>query len=434
MKIGLFTDTYRPSINGIVYVVESTKRHLEELGHEVYIFCPARSIRPSKNAIRYDEDEHIVRFPSIKGAFYDDYDTSIFYPPRVLNMIRQMELDVIHIFSPGQVGLMGIQAAFKTDTPRVIQHCTDVYQFVEHYPAVLPGALALVGLVVPFTVKLAGKDIRELIRLYKPRRGATQWNQDIIEKAITIVYSKADAVITLSRKSTAQLQGWQSDDGYTYRLQMLPNGVTPIPLANDAECAAFRQTWGIDKNDEIVGFVGRLGEEKNLPILIEAMATVLRSRPNARLLFIGDFEYREELERLADETEYRDRITFTGALPRESLGAGYGIMSIFAFPSLKDTQAWVLHEAAHAGLPIVMIDPELSEVVFDGENGAIVANDPVVFGNAIIDILADDKKRASYSARSRELSAQFTEAGQIKKLEKLYETAIAHHQTKQFDD
>lgn len=39
MKIGLFTDSYRPATNGIVYVVEITRRELEALGHEVYIFC-----------------------------------------------------------------------------------------------------------------------------------------------------------------------------------------------------------------------------------------------------------------------------------------------------------------------------------------------------------------------------------------------------------
>lgn len=42
MRIGLFTDTYRPSINGIVFVVESLKRELEALGHEVFIVCPRK--------------------------------------------------------------------------------------------------------------------------------------------------------------------------------------------------------------------------------------------------------------------------------------------------------------------------------------------------------------------------------------------------------
>jgi hypothetical protein len=49
MRIGLFTDSYRPSINGIVYVVESLKRELEALGHEVYVFAQqSLLVRPSK--------------------------------------------------------------------------------------------------------------------------------------------------------------------------------------------------------------------------------------------------------------------------------------------------------------------------------------------------------------------------------------------------
>ena len=70
MRIGLFTDTYRPSINGIVFVVETLKQRLEEEGHEVFIFCPAKSIRRNGNGLEFSDDEdHIVRFPSIKGAF-----------------------------------------------------------------------------------------------------------------------------------------------------------------------------------------------------------------------------------------------------------------------------------------------------------------------------------------------------------------------------
>ena len=358
MRIGLFTDTYRPSINGIVFVVESLQTHLEAMGHEVYVFCPARSVRPSKTAERFDEDEYIIRFPSVKGAFYDDYDTSFFFPPRVMMQVRELDLDMIHILTPGQVGLMGIQAAWVNKVPFVIQHCTDLYEFVEHYPAVLPGALALITLVVPFTVRLQGKDIKELIKLYRPRRGATEWNQDIIEKAITIVYSKADAVITLSRKSTDQLASWQQGDKFKYPLVMMPNGVDPIKPASASELKAFRKRWNIDEQDEVYGFVGRLGEEKNLPVLIEALGTVLKSRPHARLLFVGDFEFREELERIAQATTYSDRVTFTGAIARDQLGAAYAAMDVFTFPSLKDTQAWVLHEAALAQLPIVLIDRE----------------------------------------------------------------------------
>mgnify|MGYP000527950541 FL=1 len=426
MRIGLFTDTYRPSINGIVFVVESLKRELENLGHEVYVFCPAKSMSPSKQAelLNEDADSRIIRFPSIKGAFFDDYDTSVFFPPAVQRRIKEMELDMVHVFTPSQIGLVGVKAAKKNDIPLVIQHCTDIYEFVDHYPAVLPGALALAGIVFPMSVRLRGHDLLEIAKLYKPRAGVTKWNKDIIESVITILYSKADAVIALCRKSCKQLKSWQYDD-YQYELVLMPNGVNALPRPTKTEVKAFRKQWNLAEDDEIFGFVGRLGEEKNLPLLIKSFERhIAKKRPKAKLLFVGDFEYRKTLEEMAAATKYADRIIFTGAMPREKLGLAYSVLDVFAFPSLKDTQGWVLHEAAHAGLPIVLVDKELSEVVQDGVNGFIANDNPTSFGRAIITLLEDADKRQEFGAISKKLAAKFTENRQVKKLEKLYQELI----------
>ncbi len=426
MRIGLFTDTYRPSINGIVFVVESLKRELENLGHEVYVFCPAKSMSPSKQAelLNEDSDSRIIRFPSIKGAFFDDYDTSVFFPPAVQRRIKEMELDMVHVFTPSQIGLVGVKAAKKNNIPLVIQHCTDIYEFVDHYPAVLPGALALAGIVFPMSVRLRGHDLLEIAKLYKPRAGVTKWNKDIIESVITILYSKADAVIALCRKSCKQLKSWQYDD-YQYELVLMPNGVNALPRPTKAEVKAFREQWNLAEDDEIFGFVGRLGEEKNLPLLIKSFERhIAKKRPKAKLLFVGDFEYRKTLEEMAAATKYADRIIFTGAMPREKLGLAYSVLDVFAFPSLKDTQGWVLHEAAHAGLPIVLVDKELSEVVQDGVNGFIANDNPTSFGRAIIALLEDANKRQEFGAVSKKLAAKFTESRQVKKLEKLYQELI----------
>lgn len=425
MRIGLFTDTYRPSINGIVYVVESLKRELEAIGHEVYVFCPAKSIRPSKTAELLEEDDRIVRFPSIKGAFFDDYDTSIFFPPRVVQQIRDLDLDVIHILTPSQVGLVGIRAAVKGKIPFIIQHSTDLYEFSEDYPAVLPGVLALIGILLPSTVKLGRKDIYEVIKMYRPRRGIANWNKEIIRQVVTILYSKADAVIALSKKSTKQLKSWQEDECYQYNITTMPNGVDALPAPTAAELAAFRRQYGIDLDDEVFGFVGRLGKEKNLDVLFPTLEYVIHQRPKARLLFVGDFEYRETLEAMAAESGYPDRITFTGALPRETLGVAYAAMRVFVFPSLKDTQGWVLHEAAHAGLPVLLIDRDVSEVIHDGENGYYVHNSPEDISNRIIELLEDRKLAERMSARGKEIAAGLSEAAQVKKLERLYRYVIA---------
>ncbi|MGB2786907.1 MAG: glycosyltransferase [Candidatus Saccharimonadaceae bacterium] len=432
MRIGLFTDTYRPTINGIVFVVETLKKHLEAQGHEVYVFCPAKTISPSKRAVQTAEDDHIIHFPSVRSGFFDDFDFSLFFPPIVVKQIKELDLDIIHIFTPSQVGLLGINAAVKNKIPFVVQHCTDLYEFAEHYPNVLPGVLALVGIVFPMTVKMKGKDIKEIIKLYRPRAGRTKWNQQIIERGITLLYSKADAVIALCRKSKKQLEGWQ-DEHYRYDLTLMPNGVDALPEPSEEAVEEFRNRWGLTKKDEIYGFVGRLGEEKNLPVLIRAFDKVAKARPNAKLLFVGDFDYRETLEAMAAKTRHPDRIIFTGSIPREQLGVAYSVLDVFAFPSLKDTQGWVLHEAAHAKLPIVLIDQGVSEVVRDGENGYFAKNNPTDFARKVIDLLGSPTKRAKFGERSKQLALGFTEKEQTVRLVKLYEQTIEQHQAKLID-
>ncbi|QWQ31724.1 hypothetical protein KOY49_01825 [Candidatus Minimicrobia vallesae] len=133
---------------------------------------------------------------------------------------------------------MGVKAAKKNNIPLIIQHCTDLYEFVDHYPAVLPGVLALAGVVFPLSVKLNGQDLLEVAKLYRPRNGVTKWNKDIIERVITILYSKADAVIALSRKSRDQLESWQTED-YTYDVTF---------NAKRRECSSASQTRNESQN------------------------------------------------------------------------------------------------------------------------------------------------------------------------------------------
>ena len=337
-----------------------------------------------------------------------------------------MELDIIHVFTPSQIGLLGINAALTHDIPVVIQHCTDIYEFVEHYPAVLPGALALIGIALPMSIKLNREDVGEIAKLYRPRPGVTMWNRAIIEKTIAMLYSKADIVIALCQKSYAQLASWQNDR-YHFPLVLMPNGVDALPRATKAERQAFAKQWGIKKTDEVFGFVGRLGEEKNLPVLIKAFDHVGRSRPNAKLIFVGDFDYRETLEAMAAASRYPDRIIFTGRIPREHLDAAYANFDVFVFPSLKDTQGWVLHEAAHARLPIVLIDRDLSEVAYDGLNALFAKNNATDVARKVTQLLRSPATRAAFGTESKRLAARFTAKKQIKKLERLYQKTISQH-------
>ncbi len=424
MRIGLFTDTYHPTINGITYVVDTLKKELESAGHEVYVFCPARSLRPNKKdeGLTLEED-HAVRLPSFPSGLFDDFDITLFFPPTILKQIKEMQFDVIHVFTPSQVGLLGINAAVKNNVPLVVQHCTDLYEFSENYPNVLPGVLALVGIVFPMSIKLKGQDVREIIKLHRPRRQITKWNRDLISRAITILYSKADAVVALSRKSKKQLESWQ-DKIYKYHVTLLPNGVDAIPVPSARQLSDFRKKWGLSESDEVYGFVGRLAEEKNLPVLIRAFEHICRNRSHAKLLFVGDFEYRKELENMAAKSKCADRIVFTGFIDRADLGVAYAALDVFAFPSLKDTQGWVLHEAAHAGKPIVIIDRDLSEVVEDGKNGFYAKNNAADVARKVTSLLESPKLRRTFGEHSKKLAAAYSQRGQTQKFIALYERLI----------
>lgn len=423
MRIGLFTETYRPSINGVAFVVETLKRRLEQLGHEVYVFCPARSIRAK---LIDEDDDRIIRFRSVQGAFYDDYDLPLFYPPVAARRIRQLKLDVIHVLTPAQIGMLGMHAALRHDIPVVVQHSTDVYQYIEHYPRVVPGLLAFCS-VFPYSLKLSRPDVAEWLRMYRPRGGRIGWGRDIVQKAVTLMYSRSDSVIALSRKSVGQLRSWQRTTRHCYDITLLPNGIDALPEPSPEEVTRWRRDHGIDDGDELVTFVGRLGAEKNLPVLIPMIEQVLRQRPAARLVFVGDFDFRPTLEAMARRSLARDRITFTGAMPRQTLGLAYGASSVFVFPSTMDTQGWVLHEAAHAGLPIVMVDSELSEVVEEGRNGFLTQNDPAHLAERVLALLDNDALRARFSAHSRRLAARFTEEKHALALEQVYRRAIISH-------
>ena len=148
------------------------------------------------------------------------------------------------------------------------------------------------------------------------------------------------------------------------------------------------------------------------------------------MLFVGDFEYRQKLEEMAAETDFAGRIIFTGSMPREDLGVAYSVMNVFTFPSLKDTQGWVLHEAAHAGKPIVIIDKEVSEVVKDGVNGYFAEDTPESVAEKVISVLKSPKKQAEFSIESKKLASKFTERSQVKKLEKLYKNLIEIRENK----
>lgn len=416
MKIGIFTDTYRPSVNGVVYVTEILRHTFEAAGHEVYIFAPAASLS-SKS-----DDDHIIRFPAVKSMVTGEDNLSLFFPPAVLKQIKELELDMLHFLTPLQVGLMAIYAGKKLDIPVVAEYTTDYFQYVEHYPLALPGIVAL-GVTLPFTFKVSRGELISMLRAGRPRLGWGNWSRALVKNLLTVIHAHCDAVIVHSRKSADQLAGWQTAEDH-YDTRIIPTGVDPAKMPSVLERDRLKKQWGITADDEVLLYLGRLSAEKNLDLLIPMMEELIKWRPHAKLVFAGDFDYRPTLEAKAQASTAAKRIIFVGKIAHEEIGGAYSIAKLFVFPSMTDTQSLTLHEATLAGLPVVMVDEPVTEVVKNGVNGYFCENDPIDMAAKVRAILEDPKLAKKMGSESRKTASKFSEKAQTKQILALYDEIL----------
>ena len=418
MRIGMFTDRYLPLIDGVTYSVENFRVELEKMGHEVFIFAP-------KPGFRYKETaSNVFRFPSVKGLFFDDYLTTFFFPPQVSRRIDKLKLDVVHFHTPGQVGLFGAYYALHNDIPLVTTYHTDLYEYAKHYPSVLPGSIAL-SLLSPFITGSGLEGFRAGIASIRPERSIVKWNQKIIERGLTMMHNHCDLVIAPSRKIELKLKRWKT----TAPIAVLPTGIDELKKTAVGR-KKLAAKFGLVPSDEIILFVGRMGMEKNISLLIEAFPTIVKKRGHAKLVLVGAGEDVEMFKEQAANTGYSERVTFTGPVSRDQLGNMYVLADVFVFPSVADTQGLVLNEAAQAGLPIILVDKDVTEVVKNGQNGLIAKNKPRDLAAKILLILEDNKKAAAMGKQSKLLAESFGSGLQASKLLRLYEKAIANHAAK----
>lgn len=132
----------------------------------------------------------------------------------------------------------------------------------------------------------------------------------------------------------------------------------------------------------------------------------------------------------AAASPYAARITFTGRIQRANLGAFYRLADVFAFPSLGDTQALVVNEAACAATPVVMVDRKISQVVEDGVSGLFAANTAEDFAEKISVLLEQPERAAEMGAAARTRAEKLTARCQTAELARLYEETVSRCRTR----
>lgn len=385
MKIGIFTDSYKPYTSGVVTSIITFKNELEKLGHKIYIFAPSY---PNY----MEEEDGVYRYYSLPAPTNPDYTLAIPVLPGMKLLLKRLDLDVIHVHSPFTMGRLGLHYARRYEIPIVFTYHTLYDQYIHYVPVAQELAREM-------AIKFSNNFCRQVDHIIVPT-------------------TEVDSILRNYEIKTP--------------ISVIPTGV-PLDLFRSQPGNWLRENYPIPEENRILLNVGRLTREKNLPFLIRAFKELYRQRQDITLVITAQGPMESELKGLTADLGLsleRD-VIFTGALPYETLVQAYYGADLFAFSSMTETQGLVLVEAMAAGLPVVAIRAfGVADMVQNGVNGILTNNNIHEFTAAIERILNDEKVYRYFSENALIRADELSSVSMARELEAIYASLTPHYRSR----
>ncbi len=380
LRIGIFTDTYAPQVNGVAVSLQLVVNGLREAGHEVTVFAPRF---PGYK----DEEPKVYRIPSLKYLNKPPIYVAVPGTPRTTWSLGRSHFDVLHTHSPLTVGLLAYLTASVRSLPLIYTYHTSITDYT-HY------------------VKVIGET--------HVMRYAARWFS-------TASTNLGDQIVVPSPKFERLLLSQK----VKRPIHVIPNGIDLARFYKNKPSSLFHNRLGLNPDSPILLFVGRLDPEKNLDFLVDAFARVSSRFSSARLVFAGDGSSRAHLEAKAAASGVGQRIHFLGMVNRADLPDLLHEAALFLSASTTEVHPISMIEAIAAGLPVVAVQDEAFEgMAEDGINGRIVPSNLESFSDAICALLSDRARLEAFGKRSVEFSRKFSIEAQVKSLVNLYTQSI----------
>lgn len=355
MRIGFFTECYRPIVNGVVASVEASREGLRRARHDVICITPS--------VPGYEDAENdVIRIPSLPLPTMTGYRLTV---PVALDR-RIGALDIVHAHSLFITGHLAARCARVQGVPLVFTYHTRLDQYA-HY--------------APFG--------RELTR-----RGLAARTRSFANAAAAVVTPSADAARYLV------------SIGVGTRIEVVPSPVDLAALAAGRRREDVRARLGAERGDLLVLVAGRVAWEKNPRLALAAAAAA----PRVRLAFAGEGPARAALEDEAARLGIAARVRFAGLVAPAEMPDLYASVDALLFPSTSETQGLVLAEAMAAGLPIVAVQSAATREIAGGA-AAIVAPDAGAIAQAL-ESIGPGRRQSAIQLASRRFSIE-EQAGRL---------------------
>lgn len=378
MRIGMFTDTYTPQINGVVTSINSFAQELKNQGHEVFIFAPKLD--------GSEEKDNVFYFKSVKYPPMPEHQLAYSFSGH-FKVFRDLQLDIIHSHTPFSLGWLAVLLAKQYGLPLVHTYHTLFAEYVHYVPTAV------------------GRQIGIWLSTNASRRYCHSCN-------LTIVPSEA---------MRQELQKY----GVTNEIDVIPTGVNEYFRIN-GDPQVILKKHQIPADIDIIIYAGRIAKEKNIEFLLHMYKEILKVRKHILLAIIGDGPHRPQVEKLAAELGIQERILFTGYISdKTELASWYKAASAFVFSSLTETQGLVILEAMSAGTPVVAVDAMgISDIIRDNIGGFASQADVSEFSLKLMNLLSNKELRAHKSAEAVQLAKKMSMANMTQKLAANYQRLI----------
>lgn len=364
MRIGLFTDTYPPYINGVSTSVCMLKHALEKKGHQVFV------VTVNNNSLKYsfEDDNTVIRIPGIPVGIYDYRLTGV-YPLRAINIVKKWKLDVIHSHTEFGIGTFARIIAKQLDIPLVHTYHT-MYEDYVHY-------------ITHGYFNKSSKKIVEYLTLFYCDKTANE--------------------LIVPTKKTYDLFKEKYD--VDRNVHIIPTGIEIERFYKEnvdhKKVTELKKQLMLLKDDFVIVFVGRIAEEKNIVFLIEAQREIAKKHDNIKLIIIGDGPDSDKYKQLVKKYKLDESVVFTGKVPWEQVPCYYQLADVFATASTTETQGLTVIEAMAGGVaPLCIDDESFRNVVIDNLNGRIFKTKKDYIKD-VFELYKDSSKLDSLSKQAR---------------------------------
>ena len=385
MRIGIFTDTYKPSINKTSLIIDELVREERKLGHKVFIIAPSHSevVEDTENVVRISEEIDLGEYNIAKRY--------VAFSSKDKKAIQELKLDVVHTFGYGSVAKIGKRVASLENIPYVSTVLRD-----------------------------------EMVAFEKER---TNLNKKVSSLSKKLYQARLNSVVAKSRHITSFYPSTCKDE-----IDSVVKFGFDIKLFNstsDEEIENISKKLKLN-NKNVYLNVTEFRREYDLTSLVIKFKDIVSKDKKAVLLVIGNGGYLESVNQSIIDNELEGKVVVIDNL--NNLDAYYRIAKCFIYNN--DIPSTYLYPviAMMEGLPVIAAYSEnLNDLIKDYKNGLFYHT---------IDELEDMIKRLS---KDEELNKQlvsnknnvikeYSSSVYAKNMETVYLKAIRNKNSEKKDD